>query len=256
MGTGKKKNKVKNKKSKQEKNHIKSEVENEEGDVNDRYINKDHQRRESLEDQKSPVDILEVNVAKVSALASFHTTMENEKCHMQREIENSMKKMTIHVDQLMSDASLSGSNFLGITEQKNSRPIFSEKVFEIRDSLLYESTKKGKEAHTVFNIFISILILIFVKMIAHDTIKGGHSFIDFALMFDMLEAVKITLVLWLPSYLFSSSIVVLVHLIVSLKLNYVIYLPLYCIIFSVTVVYPIYASLVLTKSLIAGMILT
>ena len=182
---------------------IKDEDKNVESGIKDRDLKKQYipnEYSDTSEEQNGIVDIVQVNEAKGEAIATFHTQMEHEKHILQKEIENSIKKMSLHVDKLMGQTSFSGANFFGITQKKKAKPIFSEKVFEIKDSLLFESTKKGKEAHTVFNIIIAVLILIFVKMLAHDTIKGGHDFIDLTLIYDMLVDIRTTLILWIPSF--------------------------------------------------------
>ena len=182
--------------------------------------------------------------------------MENEKLTLQMEIENSMNKMTSHVNKLMDQTSISGANLFNISERKRFRPVFSEKVFELRDSLLTESTKKGKEAHTVFNIFVAILILIYIKIFVHDTLQRGYTFIDFSLVSDLQQTVYDVILLWVPLYLFSFSIVFLTFISLSLKLGHSIYLVVYAVLICVTIVYPIYSSLVLNNSAIGGLILT
>lgn len=225
----------------------------------DGYIGKDHPRKASEDLSEiggEDIDLAQLSDVKAGLIASFNTKMNQEKQMLQEEIDKTMKRMTSHIEKLTEMGSISGAKLLGLVEAKAVKPIFSEKVFEQRDSLLTESTKKGKEAHTVFNIFVAILVLIFLKMLYHDVYLRGHDFIDITLLHGLYEDLHICWIYWAPSFLFSFSIVFLVKLVITLKLSKTIHIPLYLTLQFAIYFFPMYVSLAWTKSVFIGMILT
>lgn len=225
----------------------------------DGYIGKDHPRKASedlSEAGAKPIDHAHLSDIKAGLIASFNTRMNQEKQLLQEEIDKAMQRMTDHVDKLTEMGSISGAKLLGLIEAKAAKPIFSEKVFEQRDSLLTESTKKGKEAHTVFNIFVAILVLIFLKMLYHDVYLRGHDFIDITLLYDLYDDLHVCWLYWAPSFLLSFSIVFIVKIVIALKLSRFVHIPLYLTLQFVTYFFPMYVSLAWTKSVFIGMVLT
>lgn len=225
----------------------------------DGYIGKPHISASSSGDSEKDfedIDPVTLSEVKQAVIASFNTEMSHEKQFLQQEVENAMKRMTMHVEKLVEKAALSGASLLGISKKKKERPIFSEKIFEQRDSLLTESTQKGKEAHTVFNIFVAILILIFLKMSVHDIFHKGYSFIDLTLIYNLFRDLRLMWVYWLPNFAFSFIIVVFVKVIITFKLSHQVYLPIYLVILIIAYAIPIYSALVLTDGVLIGMILT
>jgi hypothetical protein len=202
------------------------------------------------------VDLAHLNDVKAGLIATFNMQMKHEKELLHNEIDMAVQKMNEHIDQLIDLSSLSGSQLLGIIEEKKQKPIFSEKVFENRDSLLTESTKKGKEAHTVFNIFVAILSLIFLKMLVHDIFMKGYYFLDISLLYEVSEDLQTGWIYWAVNFGFSFVIVIFVKMIVSLKLGAGIYIPIYLVILTLNFVYPIYVCLISSSTPFSGIILT
>lgn len=207
------------------------------------FIGKDHPRRisdASSDQSERNIDLAHLNDVKAGLIATFNMQMKHEKELLHQEVDMAMQRMNQHIDQLIDFSSLSGSQLLGIVEEKKLRPIFSEKVFENRDSLLTESTKKGKEAHTVFNIFVAILSLIFLKMLVHDVFVKGYHFLDISLLYDVSEDLQSGWIYWAFNFAYSFIIVIFVKAIVSLKLGAGVYIPIYLVILTLNFVYPIY----------------
>jgi hypothetical protein len=225
----------------------------------DGYIGKPYKTTSSSQDSDKDfedIDPVTLSEVKQAVIASFNTEMVHEKQFLQQEIDNAMQRMTTNVENLVEKATLSGASLLGISKMKKIKPIFSEKVFEQRDSLLTESTQKGKEAHTVFNIFVAILILIFLKLIMHDVFSKGYYFIDMTLLFNLARDLQLFWVYWIPNFVFSFIIVVFVNVIIKFKLSHHVYLPIYILIIIIAYAFPIYAALALSDSVLIGMILT
>lgn len=202
------------------------------------------------------IDMIQVNEMKLSLLADFDTKMNTEKELLEKSIDEATKRMSKRVDKLISTSRMSAFELLGLVQEKKAKPIFSEKVFQQRESLLTESSRTGKEAHTVFNVFVAILLLIFLKMIVHDVFMKGHGFIDVSLLHDVSSEIKVGYVYWIYNFLFSFSIVFLAKAVVSLKLNPSLYFPLYLCIQSINLVYPIYIALTINGSPVSGIVLT
>ena len=114
------------------------------------------------------IDHGQVGNIKANLVAEFDSMLTIEKHNLEQQLEEAFVSFKSKIENIADDihknANMRSSELLGFAESKVRKPIFSEKVFENRDSLLTESTKKGKEAHTVFNIFVSVLLLIFLKI--------------------------------------------------------------------------------------------
>lgn len=272
----KRKSKFKNKDTKEVKdfneaqeireNHIEDElkkltlaVDSDDNATQDGYIGKIHPRARSedmSEAESDGIDEILLNDAKLSVVVNFNTKMNYEKHLLQKSIDDAMHRMSLHVEKLVENANLSGAQLLGITKENKKKPIFSEKVYENKDSLLTESSKRGKEAHTVFNIFVAILILVFLKIFLHDRYTKGHSFMDVSLLYEIYTDIYNFWPYWTMNFLYSFVVVFFVKLIVAFKLPNVVYLPIYAVIIILNYVCPMYVSLALTDSLFVGMILT
>lgn len=159
------------------------------------------------------------------------------------------------VDDMHTTAVMSTDELLELTEKKETKVLFSEKVFVDRDSLLTESTKKGKEATTVFNIFLSFLMLIFLKIIFHDMYTKGQPFMDLTLIYEVMSDLNILLAFWLPNFLSSFSIVFLVKMVNYMNLSYKIHIPIYTAIQVYTFGLPIHACIYYTDNLMVSLIL-
>lgn len=125
-------------------------------------------------------------------------------------------------------------------------------MFHQKDSLLTESTKKGKEAHTVFNIFVAILLLIFMKMFYHDMYTKGHDFIDLTMIHDLFDDIQVCMLYWLPLFLSTFTVVFIVKYVKTRLLSGLCYTALQCFIFA----FSIKAALKKESSPLMGMILT
>nr|CAI5828471.1 unnamed protein product [Callosobruchus analis] len=74
---------------------------------------------------------------------------------------------------------------------------FPEKKFEIRNSLLTDMIETNPHIKTIYNIFVALLITLFVNTIAHDYLRTKEIKFGFHLIYKGFRKVHISLITWL-----------------------------------------------------------